>query len=68
MFYSTQKEVKSHNIGRTFFPLFPRFYKGFIKTVRQSVILIGFTAVPSPDVNFIEDERLKDGRTAYPSE
>ena len=37
MFYSTQKEVKSYNIGRTFLPLFSRFYKGFIKTVRQSV-------------------------------
>ena len=37
MFYSTQKEVKSYNIGRAFLPLFPRFYKGTIKTVRQSV-------------------------------
>ena len=37
MFYSTQKEVKSYNIGRTFLPLFSRFYKGFIKTVRQLV-------------------------------
>ena len=36
MFYSTQKEVKSYNIGRTFLPLFPRFYKGSIKTGRQS--------------------------------
>ena len=36
MFCSNQKEVKSYNIGRTFLPLFPRFYKGFIKTVRQS--------------------------------
>ena len=37
MLYSNQKEVKSYNIGRTFLPLFPRFYKGFVKTVRQSV-------------------------------
>ena len=36
MSYSTQKEVKSYNIGSAFLPLFPRFYKGFIKTVRQS--------------------------------
>ena len=37
IFHSTQKEVKSYNIGRTFLPLFSRFYKVFIKTVRQSV-------------------------------
>ena len=49
MFYSTQKEVKSYNIGRTFSPLFSRFYKGFIKTVRQSVTKIGSAAVPLPD-------------------
>ena len=32
-----KKRGKSYNIGRTFLPLFPRFYKGSIKTVRQSV-------------------------------
>ena len=57
MFYSTQKEVKSYNIGRTFFPLFSRFYKSFIKTVRQSVTRIGLLAVPSPDSYFTEDKR-----------
>ena len=48
MFYSTQKEVKSYNIGRSFLPLFSRFYKGFIKTVRQSANVIGESLVPDP--------------------
>ena len=65
MFYSTQKEVKSYNIGRTFLPLFPRFYKGTIKTVRQLANLIGLLEVPSPEENLTEDERLKTGRTPY---
>ena len=66
MFYSTQKEVKSYNMGRTFLPLFSRFYKGFIKTVRQSAIIYGLSKVPSPSILYTEASRYKTGRAPNP--